>query len=123
MGAEQRPGVVPGPAGLSLTAEEWLVLGLLASGVVAVIAVLLVPVGPFAHSLDVVPYKDYVGILIALVAGGIAGLALGQWWDYRPGGSGWRSRPPPVPAGSTGIQSASSFEIYSPDTADKRRRR
>jgi hypothetical protein len=115
--ASERPGVVPGPGGIALTAEEWFIVGLLGAAVVALAAVLLLPVGPFRHSLDPIPYKNWVGILIALVGGCFAGLGLGQWWDWRSGGSGWKSRPPQVRPGSTGIQGAPSFEVYTPDTA------
>jgi len=122
--AAEREGVVPGPlGGAALTAEEWLTVGLLGAGVLALVVVLLLPIGPLAHDLDGIPYKDDAGILIALVAGCVAGLGLGQWWDFRPGGSGWKHRPPRVrPDAAKGIELAPSFEVYDPKASDERRR-
>jgi len=96
--APERRDTVPGPGGssIALTASEWLVLGLLGALGVAAMAAMLLPYGPLTHALDGVPYKDAVGIVVALAAGCLSGLGLGQWWDYRAGGPGWKSRPPPV---------------------------
>jgi hypothetical protein len=121
--APEREGVVPGPlGGATLTAQEWFVVGLLGAALLAIIVVLLLPVGPLRHDLDGLPYKNYVGILIALVAGAVGSLGLGQYYDFRPGGPGWKNRPPAVRPGSSGIQSASSFEIYTPESVQRPKR-
>ena len=114
---------MPGPlGGAALTAEEWLVVGLLGAAVLALVVVLLLPVGPLRNDLNGLPDKDDVGILIALVGGCVAGLGLGQWWDFRPGGPGWKHRPPRVrPDAPKGIELSPSFEVYDPHASDRRR--
>jgi hypothetical protein len=70
---------------------------------------------PYIPSLQHVPSRPLVAILLAVLGGVIAAIGLGYAYDLRPGGPG-RPQPPPggLPPERASVRSVPSFEIYDP---------